>query len=232
MTRFNEALNKRLSSDASISWRGGFGALLRGLGQIAACQAAPGSARSRPTGGTIEGKGLTQPNSWKPAGDGGFFVGRGRGRRAIGILEDSVIAQLTLCRRNAGTSARCPLPCYAISVYMAIVCKSPDQILSEPADVGLQKLHRTTEDDIRRHMIEDGEDPDAALADYKPNVLPTAVRQKLGLTQEAFATLLRIPIGTIRNWEQNRVKPDPAARALLLILYRQPAAALEALRAA
>ena len=81
-------------------------------------------------------------------------------------------------------------------------------------------------------MIEDGEDPDAALADYKPNVLPTAVRQKLGLTQEAFATLLRIPIGTIRNWEQNRVKPDPAARALLLILYRQPAAALEALRAA
>jgi hypothetical protein len=31
---------------------------------------------------------------------------------------------------------------------------------------------------------------------------------------------------------QNRVKPDPAARALLLILYRQPRAALEARRAA
>jgi putative transcriptional regulator len=58
------------------------------------------------------------------------------------------------------------------------------------------------------------------------------VREKLGLSQEAFAKALNIPVGTIRNWEQNRVKPDPAARALLLILYRQPKVALDALRAA
>lgn len=115
---------------------------------------------------------------------------------------------------------------------MAIVRKSLDQISSERADVDRQKLRRTSEGDIHRHMIEDGEDPDAAQGDCQPVVLPAAVRQKLGLTQDAFAKLLRIPIGTIRNWEQNRVKPDPAARALLLILHRQPKAALEALRAA
>lgn len=115
---------------------------------------------------------------------------------------------------------------------MAIVRKSLDRIRAEAADVDPDKLRRTKESDIRRQMIEDGEEPDADLPDYRPNVLPAVVRQKLGLTQEAFATLLRIPIGTIRNWGQNRVRPDPAARALLLILYRQPAAAIAALRAA
>lgn len=115
---------------------------------------------------------------------------------------------------------------------MAIVRKSLTQISSEIADVDLRKLRATTDDEIRRHVIEDGENPDAPLGDYQPTVLSAVVRQRLDLTQEAFAALLRIPIGTIRNWEQNRVKPDPAARALLLILYRQPAAALAALRAA
>jgi putative transcriptional regulator len=52
------------------------------------------------------------------------------------------------------------------------------------------------------------------------------------MSQADFARAFRIPIGTIRNWEQNRVQPDPAARALLTILYRQPEAALKAIRAA
>ncbi len=59
-----------------------------------------------------------------------------------------------------------------------------------------------------------------------------AVRRKLGMSQAEFARALRIPIGTIRNWEQDRIQPDPAARALLTILYRQPEAALKALQAA
>jgi putative transcriptional regulator len=38
-----------------------------------------------------------------------------------------------------------------------------------------------------------------------------------------------IPLATLRNWEQARVEPDPAARALLRILDREPQAALRAL---
>ena len=52
------------------------------------------------------------------------------------------------------------------------------------------------------------------------------------MSQAEFAKAFHIPVGTIRNWEQNRVKPDPAACALLTILYRQPDAALKAFRAA
>ena len=115
---------------------------------------------------------------------------------------------------------------------MALVRKSLDELRAQRPGVDRAKMDATTEDDIRRHAIEDGEDPDAPLAHHELTIPARAVREKLGLSQEAFAKALNIPVGTIRNWEQNRVKPDPAARALLLILYRQPKVALEALRAA
>jgi putative transcriptional regulator len=44
-----------------------------------------------------------------------------------------------------------------------------------------------------------------------------------------MAALLRVPVGTLRNWEQNRFSIDPAVQALLLVLYREPEAALRAL---
>jgi putative transcriptional regulator len=115
---------------------------------------------------------------------------------------------------------------------MALVRKSLDELRAQRPGVDRAKMDATTEDDIRRHAIEDGEDPDAPLAHHELTIPARAVREKLGLSQEAFAKALNIPVGTIRNWEQNRVKPDPAARALLLILYRQPKVALDALRAA
>jgi putative transcriptional regulator len=58
------------------------------------------------------------------------------------------------------------------------------------------RLDATTEADIRWHMIEDGEDPDAEPRFEKP-VLPRDFRRKLGLTQTGFATLLGIPVATL-----------------------------------
>ncbi len=114
---------------------------------------------------------------------------------------------------------------------MAIVRKSLDELLANPPPVDHAKLAATTEDEIRRHMIEDGQNPDAPIGPFELIVPAKIVREKLGMSQEAFARALHIPVGTIRNWEQNRVTPDPAARALLAILYRRPDA-INALRAA
>jgi putative transcriptional regulator len=87
------------------------------------------------------------------------------------------------------------------------------------------RLDSTTEDDIRRYMIEDGEDPDAPLpTDWELVVPPQIVREKVGMTQEEFAKALRIPVGTLRNWEQRRVGLDPAVRSLLAIVYKMPEA--------
>jgi putative transcriptional regulator len=49
------------------------------------------------------------------------------------------------------------------------------------------------------------------------------LRDRLGLTQEAFAARYRIPIGTLRDWEQGRKLPDATARAYLTVIDRDPA---------
>ena len=57
----------------------------------------------------------------------------------------------------------------------------------------------------------------------------TAIRVRLGMTQVAFAEAFGVPVATIRNWEQGRKQPDPAAHALLRIVAAEPEAAFRAL---
>jgi putative transcriptional regulator len=97
--------------------------------------------------------------------------------------------------------------------------------------VNRAKIDATTEVDIRRHMIEDGQDPADSLAGFVPVVPPQILRKRLGMTQAEFARALRIPLSTLRNWEQGRVLPDPAARSLLTVVARNPKAAFKALAA-
>jgi putative transcriptional regulator len=89
-------------------------------------------------------------------------------------------------------------------------------------------MDATTEEDIRRHMIEAGEDPDEELH-YERVVLPQDGRKKLNMTQIEFAALLRVPVATLRNWEQARFVMEPAAQTLLKLIDREPEAALRAL---
>jgi putative transcriptional regulator len=55
------------------------------------------------------------------------------------------------------------------------------------------------------------------------------IRRALGLSQEEFAARFSIPLGTLRDWEQNRKAPDAAARAYLVVIARNPTAVSEAL---
>ena len=91
------------------------------------------------------------------------------------------------------------------------------------------KIKATTEEDIRRHMTEDGEDRDAELRE-EDIISPWYIRKRLGMSQQQFADTLGIPIATLRNWEQNRVMMEPATVALMRILAHEPKAALRALR--
>lgn len=92
------------------------------------------------------------------------------------------------------------------------------------------RLDATTEEDIRRHMIEDGEDPGAEFPPGEHIIPPQVVRKKLGMTQTQFAELLNIPVATLRNWEQKRFMLEPAVRALLRLIHNEPEAALRGLR--
>jgi putative transcriptional regulator len=55
------------------------------------------------------------------------------------------------------------------------------------------------------------------------------VRRALGLTQEEFSERYRIPLGTLRDWEQGRTEPDQAARAYLQVIAKEPETVLRAL---
>jgi putative transcriptional regulator len=108
-----------------------------------------------------------------------------------------------------------------------IIRKTAAQAARE-ARVDYAKLAATTEEDIRRQKIEDGEDPDADYDDWHPS--PIQVRQALKLTQAQMAALLGMPVATWRNWEQGRTAIDAPGRALLTILQREPEAVLRAMK--
>lgn len=93
----------------------------------------------------------------------------------------------------------------------------------------LAKIAATTEENIRRHQVEDGEDPDAPLPPFRPMPNVRAIRTRLRMTQEAFAEAIGVPVATVRNWEQSRTNMDPAVRSLLRVVEREPDAALRAL---
>ena len=81
-------------------------------------------------------------------------------------------------------------------------------------------------------------DPDAQpLTEADMATMPRIPRAKtlrraLGLTQEEFATRYQIPLGTLRDWEQGRTKPDQPARAFLKAIAGDPEAVQRALRSA
>ncbi|MFP5211799.1 MAG: helix-turn-helix domain-containing protein [Acidobacteriota bacterium] len=56
------------------------------------------------------------------------------------------------------------------------------------------------------------------------------IRRALGLSQEDFATCFRIPLGTLRDWEQGRKEPDAAAKAYLTVIARDPESVRHALQ--
>jgi putative transcriptional regulator len=49
-----------------------------------------------------------------------------------------------------------------------------------------------------------------------------ALRRFAGLTQEGFAEALGISVHTLRNWEQDRRRPDGPALALIRVAARHP----------
>ena len=50
------------------------------------------------------------------------------------------------------------------------------------------------------------------------------IRKALGYSQEEFAALMGVSVGTLRNWEQARREPHGPARSLLLVAATNPAA--------
>lgn len=55
-----------------------------------------------------------------------------------------------------------------------------------------------------------------------------AIRRALRMSQQRFAAAYRIPLATIKNWEQKRRIPDAPAAAYLRAIARKPKEVMEA----
>lgn len=88
----------------------------------------------------------------------------------------------------------------------------------------LESVHQAKE--IMKGTME----PSRVFKHEVPNV--KAIRAQFELSQEKFAQLLGISVGTLRNWEQGRRNPEGPARVLLRVAATNPTAILEANRLA
>jgi len=107
-------------------------------------------------------------------------------------------------------------------------------------DTDWERVDSMTEEEIHAAALSD---PDAQPIPFGTNeelekiglihqVNVKRLRERLGLTQEAFAAAYRIPVGTLRDWEQRRKNPDAPARAYLLVIERNPELVASMLRPA
>ena len=58
-----------------------------------------------------------------------------------------------------------------------------------------------------------------------------ALRERIGLTQAEFSTMIGVSVKTLQNWEQGRREPEGPAKALLRVVEKQPQAVMSALSA-
>ena len=94
------------------------------------------------------------------------------------------------------------------------------------------RLDAMTEEEIEANALSDPDNPpltDEELLRFRRVENPKEIRQKLQMTQEQFAAEFRIPLGTLRDWEQGVRVPDTAARSYLRVISKNPQAVLEAL---
>lgn len=113
---------------------------------------------------------------------------------------------------------------------MATVKVTPAMVEQAMRETDWAAVDAQTDADIARHVAED---PDAApilTAAQTAAAIARGVRQRLGISQAEFSARYHVPIGTLRDWEQNRKQPDAPALAYLRVIAREPAMVARALQ--
>jgi putative transcriptional regulator len=86
-----------------------------------------------------------------------------------------------------------------------------------------------TDADIASRVVLDPEAAPILTAAETAAALVRTVRNRLGISQAAFAARYGIAPGTLRDWEQGRKAPDRTAFAYLRVIAKQPELVAQAL---
>ena len=112
--------------------------------------------------------------------------------------------------------------------------RKPVRVLSDgrEAVVRARPLRPMSEAQIEKAARSDPDNPPRDVHKMRRVPHVKTLRRALGLTQEEFARRYRIPLGTVRDWEQERSQPDQPARAYLTVIAADPAGVCRALNPA
>jgi putative transcriptional regulator len=105
---------------------------------------------------------------------------------------------------------------------MAIVKVTPELIAEALAATDWQAIDAQSDGDIARNVAQDPDAPPILTDAGTAAAIARTVRKRLGLSQADFAARFHIPVGTLRDWEQNRRQPDAPALAYLRVIAREP----------
>lgn len=118
----------------------------------------------------------------------------------------------------------------ADGVYVQVMPDGSTQPIEDRTDWA--RIDAMTEEEIEANALGDPDNPplsEEELAHMRRVGELRRIRRRLDLTQEQFAEQFRIPLGTLRDWEQGKKTPDSAARAYLRVIEHNPQAVIDAL---
>jgi putative transcriptional regulator len=115
---------------------------------------------------------------------------------------------------------------------MAIVKVTPELVKAALRGTDWSAIDAQTDADIARATAADPDAPPILTAGQTAAALARTTRERLGLSQAEFAAKFHLPVGTLRDWEQNRRQPDAPALAYLRVIAREPELVAKALVAA
>lgn len=89
-----------------------------------------------------------------------------------------------------------------------------------------------TDEEITARALADPDAPPMTEEDmkhFRRAVDVRLIRTSLDMTQEQFARAFELSLPTVRDWEQQRTRPDQAARTLLRVISHNPQLVRQAL---
>ena len=88
-----------------------------------------------------------------------------------------------------------------------------------------QRLDAMTDAEIHARALDDPDNPPTPperLARMRRVSPAKFIRQKLAMTQQAFAAAYAIPLDTLKAWERHEAEPNPVELAYLRAIERAP----------
>lgn len=90
------------------------------------------------------------------------------------------------------------------------------------------KVTKRADGSVKREAINPETHRKTQARAWKAKTEAAKIRREINVTQDAFASMLGVSLGTVRKWERGTIQPSGAARTLLKIVAKHPEIVREA----